>query len=107
MPKLQFLTVYEAPGTLTDENVCKVVSNNTDPLQRKNPSIENVLQTFYSFFFFFCTSPGWVGKKINHWRNNIHEAWGSAHLSTKMFCPCEAVDLFLKQGALSDRGKDY
>lgn len=34
MPKLQFLTVCESPGTLTEENVCKVVSNNTDPLQK-------------------------------------------------------------------------
>lgn len=34
MPKLQFLTVCEPPGTLTEENVCKVVSNNTDLLQK-------------------------------------------------------------------------
>ncbi len=34
MPKLQFLTVYESPGTLTEKNVCKVVSNNTDLLQK-------------------------------------------------------------------------
>lgn len=30
MPKLQFLTASESPETLAGENVCKVVSNNSD-----------------------------------------------------------------------------
>lgn len=44
MPKLQFLTVCESAGTLTEKNVCKVVSINTDPFaKKKNPGIEQVL----------------------------------------------------------------
>lgn len=35
MPKLRFLRVCKSPGTLTEENVCKVVSNNTEIRKKK------------------------------------------------------------------------
>lgn len=43
--------------------------------------------------------------KTDPWQSHVHGE-RSAHLSTESFCPCEpAADLFLRQGASSDRGR--
>lgn len=62
------------------------VYNNTD----QNASIEHVLPKIL-----YGPRGGW---RINHWQNNVHGE-RSAHFSNELLCPCEAVDLFLKQGA--------
>lgn len=103
MPKLQFLTVCESAGTLTEKNVCKVVSINTDPFAKKKTLVLNRSCRKTKKKIVYKPRCGW---KINHWQNNVRGE-RSAHFYTALFCPCEAVDLFLKQRGLAGQGKDY
>lgn len=94
MPQLQFLTLCESPGTLTERiyaKLCLIIQ-----IHCKNPGIEYVFPNILYKL--------WCGWKINHWQNNVHGE-RSAPFSTELICPCDAVDLFLKQGAWTDRGR--
>lgn len=95
VPKLQFLTVCESPGTLTKERVQTCVWYYR--FAPKTTSTEHVLAKNLILY-------KWCGRKINHWQNNVRGE-RSAHFSTELFCPCKAAALFLKQGTSSDRGR--
>lgn len=70
MPKLQFLTACESPESLTEENVCKVVSNNTDSWQKP--------------WCWICLAKNLVGKQITG-KSNIDGERSSCFVLVKTY----------------------